>query len=135
MSEQDKVRAVHDYIINLADYDTKGVESESISEESHSPYGILVDKTGVCDGYAETACLILDRIGIECIKVLGTADGIGHAWNIVKIDGKYYHMDITYDDPVWSDGRNTLEHDYFLLDDMEISKDHEWERDKYPECR
>lgn len=58
----------------------------------------------------------------------------GHAWNLVNVDGKLYHIDTTWDDPVASDIRDLLRYKYFLIDDQTMSLNHRWERKNYPEA-
>ncbi len=64
----------------------------------------------------------LDYLDIESMIVVGSANGENHAWNIVNIDGDYYHIDATWDDPVTDDGTDTIIYDYFNLKDKDIEK-------------
>ena len=73
---------------------------------------------------------LLNQAGIKCIYVAGPT----HAWNIVKIAGKYYQVDATWDDPVSSDGKNILSHKYFNKSDAFFKKDHVWDTSAYPKC-
>ncbi|RKD31944.1 transglutaminase domain-containing protein [Thermohalobacter berrensis] len=134
MSDYEKVKAIHDYIINNSKYDSVNYNNNTIPPESYSAYGILVKGTGVCEGYAEAFKLIMDDLGIESIIVSGRAGNQDHAWNIIKLDGEYYHIDLTWDDPVMDDGSDVLRYDYFNLSDKQMSKDHIWNRSKYPSC-
>lgn len=126
-SDLDKARFVHDSLILNCAY----VESAD-DPVIHTSYGALVNRKTVCDGYAHAARLLLARLGVECRYVEGTAtsDGQtqGHAWNIVKIDGGYHHMDITWDDGDHKDDNdqdiNVVSYTYFLLGDEEIAFDH-----------
>ena len=63
---------------------------------------------------------LLNRAGIDCSIVIGTSKGGGHAWNIVRIDGEYYHLDTTYNDPVFSNGDRMLVYHYFNLTDRKL---------------
>lgn len=138
MTDLQKEKAIHDYIVNNTRYDIVNYERGTIPPESYSPYGVLIKGVAVCEGYARATALLLNMAGIKSIVVTGEAfDGIGvegHAWNIVEIDGHYYHLDTTWDDPVTPTGENWLRYDYFNLSDSEIAKDHFWDRDKYPTC-
>ncbi|AEE97594.1 cell wall-binding repeat-containing protein [Mahella australiensis] len=138
MSDLQKEKAIHDYVVNNTKYDKENYDNNTIPQESYDAYGALVKNTAVCQGYAEATSLLLNMAGIENIIVSGDANnGItmgGHAWNIVKIDGKYYHLDTTWDDPVTSDGHNVLTYNYFNLSDSEIGKNHFWEKSQYPAC-
>ena len=78
------------------------------------------------------------EVGISSILISGKATNSlgtgGHAWNLVNVDGKLYHIDTTWDDPVSSDGRDLLRYKYFLIDDQTMSLNHIWERKNYPEA-
>lgn len=126
-SDLDKTRFVHDTLINTCAY-LEGSDDPII----HTSYGALVKRGTVCDGYAHAARLLLARLGVECRYVEGSAtgDGItqGHAWNIVKVDGGFHHMDITWDDGDHKtdddEDSNVVSYTYFLVGDDEIALDH-----------
>jgi len=138
MSDLEKEKAIHDYLVLNCRYDYDNFLKGTIPEESYSAYGLLINGAGVCQAYAEATQILLSRAGIECMIVTGSANGVGgwggHAWNIVKIDGKYYHLDVTWDDPV-PDEKGRVLYWYFNLTDEQISNDHTWERSLYPECK
>ncbi|EYE87457.1 copper amine oxidase [Fervidicella metallireducens AeB] len=135
MSDYQKEQAIHDYIVNSARYDYENYIKNTIPKESHMAYGILVNKVGVCEGYALAMYKLLNMAGVECKVITGTANGEDHAWNIVKLDDGYYHVDATFDDPVINGGEiSTLSHKYFNLTDKQIEMDHQWDRSKYPVC-
>lgn len=123
--EYDRIKAVFEYLVSTADYDEDAPDNQNI-------YSALVGKRSVCAGYSRAVQYLLGRLGIECIYVVGTAqDQEAHAWNIVKCDGKYYHVDATFGDPVFL-GAETGEdlpsdiiyYDYLCCTDQEIRKDH-----------
>lgn len=134
MTDYQKELAIHDYIINHCTYDLHN----SPPPESYSAYGSLCLGVAVCEGYAKATQLLLNAAGIECLTVKGSVVdnnvSQGHAWNIVKVDGQYYHLDTTWDDPVTPDGSNLPIHTYFNLADREILRDHVWDADLYPAC-
>lgn len=134
MSHYEKVKTIHDFIINNTQYDTRHFNGEKIPSESYTVYGVLIKGKAVCEGYAKTMKYFLDYLDIESMIVVGSANGENHAWNIVNIDGDYYHIDATWDDPVTDDGTDTIIYDYFNLKDKDIEKTHNWNRDKYPIC-
>ena len=137
MKDYEKELALHDYLVNNAQYD-KRLFTGNMPDESYTAYGVLINGTGVCEGYAEAMNRLLIAAGIDSKMVIGEAnDGnewIEHAWNIVKIGGQYYQLDSTWDDPVTDDGSNVLRHSYFNITDNQISKDHKWNKADYPEC-
>lgn len=118
-STAEKVLQVHNYLIDNIVYDTSNDEISS----SHTIYGALVNKLAVCDGYAKAFKYILDRVGISCVEVCGMAQNStgnteSHAWNDVLVDGKWYAVDVTWDDPIIIGGSgiltNDLRYSYFL---------------------
>jgi len=130
MSEYTLVKTIHDYLIDNTVYAQNTTGQDFI----YYAYGPLMKGTGVCEGYAEAARLLFDAVGIESVFVTGTVDSnIPHAWNIVKIGGNWYQLDITWDDPITSDGRDVKTYDYFNITDTEIALDHDWSGN-YPPC-
>ena len=115
----ERILQVHNYLIDNITYDS----SNSSLESSHTLYGALINKVAVCDGYAKAFKYILDNMGISCVEVCGMAQnstGIteSHAWNDVLVDGKWYAVDVTWDDPIIIGGNgrltNDLRYSYFL---------------------
>lgn len=134
-SPRDNVRAIHDFIINNTSYNIDGVNNDTLQIEDHTAYGILIKQVGVCDGYAITMRKMLDFIGIENMVVVGTGDGVAHAWNLVKLSGKWFHVDATWDDPIYYQNGNQvqiLSYDYFLKQDDFMMETHDWVFSKYP---
>lgn len=115
LSDFEKVKAIHDYVVNLFSYDQTMID--------HSVYGGLVANkhTTVCQGYALTIYKMLTEAGVPCRYVTGYS-GEAHAWNLVKLGSKWYHLDATWDDPISS--KPVLSHEYFLVGSKKISKDH-----------
>ncbi|SHF29412.1 S-layer homology domain-containing protein [Caldanaerobius fijiensis DSM 17918] len=138
MTDYEKELAIHDYIVTHTKYDYDNFLKDTIPEESYTAYGVLINGVGVCQGYASAMHMLLMLAGIDNVIVTGTAKNDsfsgGHAWNIVKIGGKYYHVDATWDDPVVIGGSELLSHKYFNLSDTEMSKDHDWDKSLYPAC-
>lgn len=138
MTEFEKELTLHDYIVNNTRYDYENYLKGTLPDDSFEEYGCLVLGVAVCEGYAQAMKLLCDLAGIECIIVKGYSDITGkhieHAWNIVKIEGDYYHVDVTNDDPVSADGTDTLSHAYFNLTDSEMKPGFDWDTTKYPAC-
>lgn len=131
ISDYEKVLKMHDYIINNAYYNNKNDAEKSVEEKvnDHSAYGVLVAGYGVCDSYAKAFQMMCKKTGIDCIYVTGSINKGGtverHAWNKVNIDGNWYNVDVTWDDPIVKGKNvNVLIHDYFLKSDAQISKTH-----------
>ncbi|MGI6084447.1 MAG: transglutaminase domain-containing protein [Acetivibrionales bacterium] len=135
MTDYQKELAVHDYLVKNCDYDMKGFEKNRISDESFTAYGALCLGVAVCEGYSEAASILLNRSGVETRIITGKSKGTGHAWNLVKIDGEWYHLDITWNDPYRADGiKDDVKYHYFNLTDSDISRDHQWDRNGYAAC-
>lgn len=141
-SDYDKAKYIHDWIVNNTRYAydqyLTGEYTLSDGVKVHTPFSIFKHGIAICQGYAETFELLANEVGLNSQIVTGesyNSNGWGlHAWNLVEIDGRQYHIDTTWDDPVSSGGREYLEYDYFLIDDDTMSKDHRWDRDAYPKA-
>jgi len=137
MSDFEKEKILHDYIINNTSYDYINYKRNTLSEDSYTEYGCLVLGKTVCSGYAKAMKLLCDLAGIECMIVTGwskNSNPEGHSWNIVKIDGEYYHLDVTNNDAVTSDGIEVLTYTYFNITDSEMAKSYEWDKSLTPRC-
>ena len=110
MSDTDKIRTIHDYIINKTEYDKVRNEKGTSEYSSNTAFGPLFEGKAICSGYADVMALFLDRFGIKNYKISSTT----HIWNAVFIDGKWLHLDLTWDDPVSNYGP-ILDYDYFLI--------------------
>ena len=125
MTDEQKEKAVNDYIVSHIAYDTTLVQ--------HSAYAGLVSpyKT-VCQGYALLAYKLLTEAGLEARIISGSAGG-PHAWNLVKINGNWYHLDTTWNDPL-PDVVGRIRYDFFNLQDAQIgdvTRYHTWDKTKY----
>lgn len=137
MTDYSKEKILHDYIINNTCYDYNNYIKGTLPDESFEEYGCLVSGKAVCEGYSEAMKLLCDLSGIECLIVTGKSLGSvedNHAWNIVKIDGSYYHVDVTNDDPVSRDGADILAYYYFNHPDSQMAKVLKWDKSLYPRC-
>lgn len=110
MTTLEKCMTIHDYIDNVCNYDYT-FNSDTI----YTSAGVLINGSAVCDGYSHAFLYIMTRLGVECY--VPASDSMDHAWNIVKVDGNYYHIDCTWDD--W-DNLGMMDHNYFLLSDDAI---------------
>ena len=125
-ADGDYARALwlHDWLIYNAEYDH--------DYKYFYPDGVLLYGKGVCQSYALAYDMMLKLIGIDCIYVTGSAGGDAHGWNLVYIDGGWYHVDCTWDDP----GNGMENHDYFCVPDEIMLRDHQWryETPILPQC-
>jgi len=120
MSDMEKALVVHDYMALNYEYD--------LTYSIYSAEGMFEHKTGVCQAYALAFKEIMTELDIPCQVVPSYA--MNHAWNLVKIDGEWYHVDITWDDPV-PDRLGRVRHVFFLVSDEAISDPNYYERPHY----
>ena len=113
MTDEEIVLAYHEYLTSTVAYAYEDYFNGTIAaNHGYDMYGALVKHSCVCQGYAETMFYLLREAGLSC--AIASSENINHAWNIVKIRGNWYHIDATWDDPVWDmPGRSY--HDYFLV--------------------
>ena len=136
MTRYEKIKAVHNWMIRNVKYDYYRLMQGYIPRVSHTAKGALIKKIAVCDGYAHAFQMIMKKLKIPCRFVVGRSGGVGHAWNMVKLGGKWYHVDVTFDDPIVN-GRNTNTtpyYTYFLKSSSVMKKSHNWAKSKYPKC-
>lgn len=109
-SDYERERYVHDALAERVEYDTN-------SNMNQSAYSGLVTSRTVCAGYARAFQYLMQQLGIPCYYCTGYA-GEDHAWNIVRLEGEYYNVDVTWDDTA------QLTHDYFNRTDAEFAPTH-----------
>lgn len=123
----ENIKLIHDYLIDTIEYD-----SESQDSNIYNIYGALVNKRCVCEGYAKSLKYLLDALGIESTLVIGKAtnssgESENHAWNYVKLDGNWYAIDSTWDDPIVIGGgyvSNESKYRYFLKGSHTMNENH-----------
>lgn len=127
----DKIKIIHDYIINNTKYDQNRSDKNIFEYKSNNAYGVLIEGYGICSGYTDSMMLFLEKLNIKSYKVSSE----NHVWNKVFINNNWYNLDLTWDDPVNSDGSDSLEHNFFLVTDDEMLKndktEHTYNEDVY----
>ena len=121
-SEEEKLLYVHDFICGNVRYD------KLKKEYSHEIIGPLGQGVGVCEGIAKTVKLLCDGLGVWCVVAISDNNpekGIKyrHTWNVVRLGGRYYHLDATFDNSLGEPGQ--VRYDYYLLSDRQLFRDHE----------
>lgn len=96
---------------------------QNIPHSAHTIYGAFVEKSAVCDGFSKALQILLDKAGIESIVITGSLEGEAHAWNMVKLDGSWYHVDITSNKSI-NDYPYVVVHAYFNVNNREIQRTH-----------
>ena len=133
MTDYEKELAIHDALVKYVSYYSYK-EINQIPTIKHTAYGALVEGEAVCDGYAKALKILLDRVGIENIIVNQIDEEIAHAWNVVKLDGEYYHVDAT-SDKLEEGGSEQVIHTYFNITDEDMEKNYVSNVGfEYPEC-
>ena len=128
MSDYDKIKVVHDYIINNTKYDVERNDNGTSKYESHTAYGPLFEHYAICNGYTDLMAIFLTKLGFNNYKIATTSENIsyseaGHIWNAVFYNNKWVHLDLTWDDPITKDGKEYLLHKYFLITTSELAKE------------
>lgn len=121
MSQWQIALSIHDYLVTHFAYDETYTYYEG--------YDLLVRGTAVCNGYSYAYMDLLGRVGIQ--SVLAQSEAMDHVWNLVNIGGQWYHVDVTWDDPI-TNRYGYAGHMYFLKTDQEMltlgeEKHHSWE--------
>ena len=126
LSDADKIKAIHDYVVNRVVYTSSG-------SNIYNAYGALVNGKSVCQGYADAVALFLDRFDIPNLKISSAT----HTWNLIYINNKWYHLDATWDDPITTSGNQILIYDYYLLTKAQLynldTSEHTFSTSLYPE--
>lgn len=117
-TDYEKLLYIHDWLVNNTVYSFNGAQYDYEAD------GPLVYGRGVCEGYSKAFMYLAQSMGFECVCAVGSGKGVDHMWNKVKLYGEWYNVDVTWDDPIRSNGANSLRYDYFLISDYEISGDH-----------
>lgn len=113
----EQLKIFHDSIVLGCEF---GTDDGSLTKlHTQNVYGALVKHEVQCEGYAKAMQYLCDLSGIESMVVIGTSEsGTSHAWNVVKVDGKWYNLDTTWDDPLLSYSDPThVRYRYFLCPD------------------
>ena len=97
---ENQIKGVHDYLVDQLEYDS------TLSKDNiYNLYGALINHSTVCEGYARSFKYLMDDLGIPCLIACGVAvnssgETENHAWNYVCLNGNWYAIDVTWDDPI-----------------------------------
>jgi|GEM_PF-824459 len=137
-TEYEKVISLHDVLAENILYDDNAAEKiDKYYLKSNTILGVLFFKTAICEGISKTFKLLLNMLDVKCLIVVGDTNenvdkNVKHAWNIVKIEGESYHIDLTWD--VNRSFSNAISHAYFCLSDKNAIKTHSWRFGEIPVC-
>lgn len=136
--EYEKCRWVHNYLVRNTKYNYEALRRPDEYPDSFSAKGAIVDGLAVCEGVSKAFKLLCDKLGVDAMIAFGTSsqDNFGvdipHAWNIVKFNNEYTHVDVTWDMGM-SETSKFTRYDYFCVSDRWMILDHEYS--SFPECR
>lgn len=133
MSNEDKIKEAHNYIINNSKYDKDRSDNNIVKYKSDTAYGSLLEGYSLCGGYTDAMELFLEDMGIKSYKISSE----NHVWNAVYLNNVWYHLDLTWDDPITTDGSDILEYNFFLITTSELSElegeQHNYDKNVYSE--
>ena len=121
-NDRDNILSIHDYIINNTKYNVE--DENKPNTVSSTAIGVLFKKLATCNGYTDAASLLMDRLNIKNIRISNDE----HIWNLVYLDGKWLHLDLTWDDPVNKADKDMLLHDYFLKETKDMDEKHNYDK-------
>lgn len=123
-SDYERIKMVYEYLIDTVEYRAGSADSQNVQSA-------LLYHMSVCAGYSKAFQYILHRMGLFCTYITGkTKDGGDHGWNMVRIDGEYYYVDVTWGDPVFAgqvEGENTgnvTNYNYLCCTEYDLFKTH-----------
>ena len=133
MSNEDKIKEAHNYIINNSKYDSDRSDNNIVRYKSDTAYGTLLEGYSLCGGYTDAMELFLEDMEIKSYKISSE----NHVWNAVNLNNSWYHLDLTWDDPITTDGSNILEYNFFLITTSELNEleneQHNYDKNVYNE--
>ena len=118
MNKKQKIEVIHNYIITHGKYATDSIRKKNSDKPYSKANSILIDGYGLCGAYADAMAIFLEKLGIDNYKIASES----HIWNLVKLNNKWLHLDLTWDDPIMSDGSNKLEKLFLLIDNKELKR-------------
>lgn len=127
---KNKIKLFHDYLIDHNKYDQDMEKNGKSDYHSDSAIGPLFEGKAVCSGYSDAMSLFLDKIKVKNIRISTSK----HVWNGINIDNKWYHLDLTWDDPIVSNGSDIISYNYYLISTDELlqkDSEHNFDRNVY----
>lgn len=135
MTNEEKIKKIHNYIINNSKYATEEITKNNNNNNYNTAVGVLLEGYGLCGSYADAMAIFLQRFNINNYKIASD----NHIWNLVNISNKWLHLDLTWDDPVTSDGSDKLEVLFLLITDVRLKelsvKEHNYDENVYLELK
>ena len=133
MNDEEKIKQAHNYIINNSKYDKDRSDNNIVNYKSDTAYGTLLEGYSLCGGYTDAMELFLEDLNIKSYKIASE----NHVWNAVNLNNTWYHLDLTWDDPITNDGSDILEYNFFLITTPELeeieNEQHNYDKTIYSE--
>ena len=133
LSDVEKIKLYHDYIVENTTYDIERSDHGIVNYKSDIAYGPLFDGYAICGGYSDLMALFLSDMNIKNFRVSSNI----HVWNAVYINGNWLNLDLTWDDPITSDGSTMVDDSYFLITTEKLEslekKQHNFNKEIYKE--
>ena len=130
-----KIKLIHDYLVKHVEYDSARADNKETNHLSNIAYGALKEGYAICGGYADSVSILLHRLNIPNIKISSE----NHVWNLLYLNDKWVHLDVTWDDPVNKRIDSAIEYTYFLVDtktiyEMKNDNQHDFDKLVYKEA-
>lgn len=138
MKDREKIRLFHNFVIENSIYDQNyrlEMDKTSYPYHPYNAYGPLIEGKGICSGYSDAMAIFLDKIGVTNYRIASEE----HIWNYIYLESNWYHLDLTWDDPVTSNGQQVLLEDFFLITTEQLKNknttQHVFEQNLYLETK
>lgn len=129
MNDREKIKIFHDFVTNNTVYDldyNHYIDKNLYPYHSYNAYGPLIEGKGICSGYSDAMAIFLDKIGVKNYRIVSDKLKVSeedlHTWNILYLGNEWYHLDLTWDDPVTSNGQHVILYDFYLLTTEQLKK-------------
>lgn len=140
-STESQIKSIHDYLIDRSVYDQEkansivdGALTSKGKYKSETAYGVLLQGYGICSGFSDAMELFLTKMNVSSYKVASST----HIWNLVELNKGWYHLDLTWDNPVVNGTGKLLLHDFFLIKNDVLQKidtgHHQYDKNVYKEA-
>ena len=116
MTTKQKIETIHDYIINNSRYAKDSLRKKNPNKSYSKADDVLIDGYGLCGAYSDAMALFLYKFKVDNYKIASDI----HVWNLVKVNNKWLHLDLTWDDPITQDGSDKLQKLFMLIDNKEL---------------
>lgn len=136
MTDYEKCVVIHDYLSGTVQYSNELLDALNTSftfDWGITAYGAMVDNISICQGYADAFNMLTSMLGMNCVQIFGYGSGAPHNWNLIELDGMWYHVDCTFDD-MFGGNDGTSAKAYLFASDKQIGLTHMWDRNSYPKA-